>query len=885
MNPLLSSLLAQYSVQVEELMNLLEAKRITPSVWRDRMADLLARYHIAALMVGAGETAVPPAGVAILARNLTNQYGYLDNFATEVAAAEAFRNAWRARAQMYTQSAGASFWDGEIYRQAGRFLPLPAVPKDGTTQCMCITTPHSLVSTMRGDIPIVDVVPGDMVLTHRMRWRRVLKTFVNRSMPTHQQAWIITPDGRKIGCTTEHKWYTPNGWKTAISIHNSRDAMYNVPHEHMQEMRRGNGKSVQEGSVQILPSSMRVWEQERSQGNELQVVWDEEFSAYAMGFFGWAEKEDEGAERGGGYTAENEGGRSEWRGPELGEKGGRPLFHVLLGRGAPALHLPLPSGMDTRLRGDTQRHGHTPYRRGSGERRFEQPATYDPERSQFLSHGRGTKARNGGREGERVRDKAGVGLPDLRGDIREIPESWQSATEILLGDMLPEGTALYDLQVEEDHSFIVDGIVTHNSNCKCSLRVEVVDAVANDFDVYWVMHPAEHCQTCIERAAQWNPLQIRDGMLMETAVKHLADQHDQMTHGGGGSLGRFENWAAENMTSGQISQVRNGLSAMTDEKREEFFTDAMSNMRDYSSHDALREFMLKRTAVGGDSEERIGTLNGTAVIRVDGKFSQMPDEGAGIVVGVSGYGDRGIVAYGSASDGHSRIVSMLNGNLDNYVRMIWEGGSIYINSATAGAVDRERAFRNIYRALDMLHAKGIPANTPVFIWDAFGGNNRINTTVKSARMSYALSLKHLAGQHDQMSHGHSGSLPMKTPGASLQVGYAGMREGFNLTSPHGKAQGYLYDADFPGDRSSRTRGELFYVEVARGSQGRGHGRSLAEDSLRAMLNHGAKTVNMSAVTDAGRGLIRALERDGAIRFIRESETGKVEYEINPAELG
>ncbi len=515
-------------------MNLLEAKRITPSVWRDRMADLLARYHIAALMVGAGETAVPPAGVAILARNLTNQYGYLDNFATEVAAAEAFRNAWRARAQMYTQSAGASFWDGEIYRQAGRFLPLPAVPKDGTTQCMCITTPHSLVSTMRGDIPIVDVVPGDMVLTHRMRWRRVLKTFVNRSMPTHQQAWIITPDGRKIGCTTEHKWYTPNGWKTAISIHNSRDAMYNVPHEHMQEMRRGNGKSVQEGSVQILPSSMRVWEQERSQGNELQVVWDEEFSAYAMGFFGWAEKEDEGAERGGGYTAENEGGRSEWRGPELGEKGGRPLFHVLLGRGAPALHLPLPSGMDTRLRGDTQRHGHTPYRRGSGERRFEQPATYDPERSQFLSHGRGTKARNGGREGERVRDKAGVGLPDLRGDIREIPESWQSATEILLGDMLPEGTALYDLQVEEDHSFIVDGIVTHNSNCKCSLRVEVVDAVANDFDVYWVMHPAEHCQTCIERAAQWNPLQIRDGMLMETAVKHLAGQHDQMTHGGGG---------------------------------------------------------------------------------------------------------------------------------------------------------------------------------------------------------------------------------------------------------------------------------------------------------------------------------------------------------------
>lgn len=151
------------------------------------------------------------------------------------------------------------------------------------------------------------------------------------------------------------------------------------------------------------------------------------------------------------------------------------------------------------------------------------------------------------------------------------------------------------------------------------------------------------------------------------------------------------------------------------------------------------------------------------------------------------------------------------------------------------------------------------------------------------RLIRAKRLKHLPGQHDQMTHGGSG-LPMKTAGANLQTGYAGMREGFNLTSPHGKAQGYLYDADFPGDRSSRTRGELFYVEVARGSQGRGHGRSLAEDSLRAMLNHGAKTVNMSAVTDAGRGLIKALERDGVIRFIRGSDTGKAEYEINQEEL-
>lgn len=136
MNPLLVSLLEQYSVQVQELMDLLEAKRITPAVWRDRMGDLLARYHVAALMVGMGQTAVPTDGIALLAGNIANQFGYLDNFATEVAAAEAFRSAWRARAQMYVNSAGAEFWEGYVYRQAGRFLPLPAVPKDGTSICL-----------------------------------------------------------------------------------------------------------------------------------------------------------------------------------------------------------------------------------------------------------------------------------------------------------------------------------------------------------------------------------------------------------------------------------------------------------------------------------------------------------------------------------------------------------------------------------------------------------------------------------------------------------------------------------------------------------------------------------------------------------------------------
>ena len=40
---------------------------------------------------------------------------------------------------------------------------------------------------------------------------------------------------------------------------------------------------------------------------------------------------------------------------------------------------------------------------------------------------------------------------------------------LLLQGVLAAGSALYDLTVEEDHSFVVSGMVLHNSNCRCRL--------------------------------------------------------------------------------------------------------------------------------------------------------------------------------------------------------------------------------------------------------------------------------------------------------------------------------------------------------------------------------------------------------------------------------
>lgn len=47
------------------------------------------------------------------------------------------------------------------------------------------------------------------------------------------------------------------------------------------------------------------------------------------------------------------------------------------------------------------------------------------------------------------------------------------------------------------------------SNCKCRWDIKVINAEKRDYDCYWVLGVADHCQTCVEYAEMWNPLKIR----------------------------------------------------------------------------------------------------------------------------------------------------------------------------------------------------------------------------------------------------------------------------------------------------------------------------------------------------------------------------------------
>lgn len=59
-----------------------------------------------------------------------------------------------------------------------------------------------------------------------------------------------------------------------------------------------------------------------------------------------------------------------------------------------------------------------------------------------------------------------------------------------------------------------DGTTTCLTRCKCSWRIDELEGDGNA-DAYWIYGATEeHCQGCIERSQQWNPLQIREGVLL-----------------------------------------------------------------------------------------------------------------------------------------------------------------------------------------------------------------------------------------------------------------------------------------------------------------------------------------------------------------------------------
>lgn len=314
---------------------------------------------------------------------------------------------------------------------------LPTTPRAGDTDCRCITTPDSRVWTNRGMIPISAVETGDEVITHLGRWRRVLGTYRSKPSLKHRQAWVRGLFGRVVGCTHDHKFLTDCGWASAFFIEKAQLPMYAIGHE-LQSMWEEDQVGQQARDLQRMPlgvSDLRA--KEGLSGRGVHFVRQAAEGAVSVG--GPIIQDAHCGRIASRWVAATRWVRWAARGILFSATERWAIHRCVLGEGREAeIRLPLPVALDQGEWGDSRRGGGASSERRSYRRRAGESLLDAFWRACRISLQRGQES-----EQEEV----------------SCQTSCRAADEIFL----------YDLEVEDDHSFIIEGLVAHNSNCKCRL--------------------------------------------------------------------------------------------------------------------------------------------------------------------------------------------------------------------------------------------------------------------------------------------------------------------------------------------------------------------------------------------------------------------------------
>lgn len=109
-----------------------QAGLISLAKWQARMEEILAQYETAGFMVGQVSTDIAPGAVDLVVDQLLSQLSFLAGFADDIDSSGDGSSAdIPARARSYSGATAAAYWSG-----ATQDLPLPALPGDGTTQCL-----------------------------------------------------------------------------------------------------------------------------------------------------------------------------------------------------------------------------------------------------------------------------------------------------------------------------------------------------------------------------------------------------------------------------------------------------------------------------------------------------------------------------------------------------------------------------------------------------------------------------------------------------------------------------------------------------------------------------------------------------------------------------
>lgn len=89
------------------------------------------------------------------------------------------------------------------------------------------------------------------------------------------------------------------------------------------------------------------------------------------------------------------------------------------------------------------------------------------------------------------------------GVLSRLPAQTEGVIDLVFAGAMAVGTPLYDLTVEEDHSFVIEGLFAHNTNCKCNWRIVEYE---DRWECFWELNSAEHCKDCVENSRRWKPL-------------------------------------------------------------------------------------------------------------------------------------------------------------------------------------------------------------------------------------------------------------------------------------------------------------------------------------------------------------------------------------------
>jgi hypothetical protein len=126
--PSLDRLIARLSSLIGAATDALERDPSQADAWYDEVARQIRRYTQAAYLSGSNGQA--PARDMIDGL-IKAQLKYLAAFRDEIKAADEWKPGWKGRAQMYADSIKNPWWSGRT-----RGWALPAMPGDGTTQCL-----------------------------------------------------------------------------------------------------------------------------------------------------------------------------------------------------------------------------------------------------------------------------------------------------------------------------------------------------------------------------------------------------------------------------------------------------------------------------------------------------------------------------------------------------------------------------------------------------------------------------------------------------------------------------------------------------------------------------------------------------------------------------